>query len=91
VVRTRVVNIREPVDLFEVERRTTAERETFFRESEAALQELEQQRFAEAAGRAGGLIVSHQGDGPMLLTLSRATSQLVSGGEFNPVWEPPGK
>ena len=90
VVRTRVVNIKEPVDLFEVET-YTAERQTFFRDSETALRELEALQFAEAAGRSGALLMSHRGDGPLLLTLSRATTQLVQGGTFDPVWEPPGK
>jgi adenylate cyclase len=91
VVRTRVVNINEPVELFEVEARSTPEQQVFFRDSELALKELEEGLFAEAAGRSGGLLLSHRGDGPLLLTLSRATTQLVQGGKFDPVWDPPGK
>lgn len=90
-VKTRVVNIEAPVDLFEVERRTTPEREAFFRDSEAALRELEEGRFTEAAGHSGSLLLGQRGDGPLLLTLSRATTQLVQGGAFDPVWVPPGK
>jgi adenylate cyclase len=91
VVRTRVVNITEPVELYEVETASTPERQSFFRESETALTELEAEQFAEAAGRAGALLMSHRGDGPLLLTLSRATAELVQAGTFASVWVPPGK
>src|SRR5437016_5015159 len=41
VIKARVVNIEEPVDLYEVERASTAERHAFFRAAEAALDALE--------------------------------------------------
>jgi hypothetical protein len=56
-----------------------------------ALTELEAEQFAEAVGRAGALLMSHRGDAPLLLTLSRATAQLIQAGTFYSVWEPPGK
>src|SRR6476659_7934402 len=48
VIRTRVVNIQAPVDLYEVER-SDPERAEFFRDSEAALDALEKGEFADAA------------------------------------------
>jgi adenylate cyclase len=91
VVRTRVVNIQEPVDLYEVER-SQPERAEFFRDSEAALDALEKGDFADAASRTGVLLPVHRGDGPLQLILSRASQHLMSGGVgFDPVWESPGK
>ena len=38
------------------------------------------------------LVLEHPGDGPLLLTLSRAAEALMRGGVgFDPVWVPPGK
>jgi adenylate cyclase len=92
VVRARVVNIAEEVDLFEVEPAGPAERRAFFADSQAALECLEKGEFAPAARLAVQLLSQHSGDGPLLLTLARAADALVKGGEgFQPVWVPPGK
>jgi adenylate cyclase len=91
VCKARVVNIQEPVDLYEIEASGCGDREEFFRASEAALDALEGGGFALAARRAGSLVEVHPDDGPLLLVLSRATTMLVNGGAFDPVWEPPGK
>ena len=92
VVKARVVNIAEPVDLYEVESAGLELRRQFFAESEAALEELEAGHFALAAHRAGMLLLDHRGDGPLLLTLSRpAPPSWRDGRVFDPVWEPPGK
>ena len=91
-VRTHVVNIKEPVDLYEVEAVSSEERREFFCASEAALDALEAGAFADAARRAGVLLPDYPGDGPLLLVLSRASTALVNrGAGFDPVWEPPGK
>jgi hypothetical protein len=59
---------------------------------EAALKNLEEGDFALAARKAGALLLDLPGDGPLLLTLSRASNALMQDGRgFNPVWEPPGK
>jgi adenylate cyclase len=87
----RVVNIAEPVELYEVEAAGGAERAEFFRQSEAALTALEAKEYALAARQAGTLLQVHTGDGPLLLVLSRAAQMLMQGGPFDPVWEPPGK
>jgi adenylate cyclase len=91
VCQARVVNIAEPVKLYEVEAAGVAERAEFFRQSEAALNALEAKEFALAARQAGALLQVHTGDGPLLLVLSRAAQMLMQGGPFDPVWEPPGK
>ncbi len=89
--KARVVNIQEPVDLYEIEALGCAEREEFFRSSEAALDALEAGEFALAARLSATLLDTHLNDGPLLLVLSRASTMLVNGGPFDPVWEPPGK
>ncbi len=92
VVKTRVVNIEEPVDLYEVEAAGPEQRRRFFAESEAALDALESGDFALAARKAGTLLLDQRGNGPLLLTLSRASQALIHDGRgFDPVWGPPGK
>ena len=93
VVQVRVVNIEEPVDLYEVEAAGLETRRQFFAESEAALQELEEGRFRP--GREPGrnsCCWNIPKTAPLLLLLSRASTALVQSGRvFDPVWEPPGK
>jgi adenylate cyclase len=92
VVRARVVNIEEPVDLYEVEAAGSQQRGHLFDQSEAALDQLEAGEFALAARNAGTILLDLPGDGPLLLTLSRASNALMQDGRgFNPIWEPPGK
>jgi adenylate cyclase len=92
VCRARMVNIDEPVDLFEVAAGGDPARQAFLQESEAALQLLEQGEFSKAAGVAGTLLQQHPGDGPLRLTLARAVAMLVNEeAPFDPVWVPPGK
>jgi adenylate cyclase len=92
VVKTRVVNVEEPVDLYEVEEAGSEERRRFFAASEAAADALEAGDFALAASNAGALGLEHRGDGPLLLTLSRAVTALMHDGRgFDAVWDPPGK
>ena len=92
VVRGRVVNIQEPVDLYEVEAAGAEERRTFFAESQAALAALEVGDFSRAARAAGTLLAEHSGDGTLLLILARAADALVKAGAgFDPVWLSPGK
>jgi adenylate cyclase len=92
VCRARVVNIDEPVDIYEVADGGSAEPEAFFRKSEAALELLEQREFSKAAGAASTLLQQHPGDGPLRLTLARAAAMLVNEeAHFDPIWVPPGK
>ena len=92
VCRVRVVNIAEPVDLYEVDVAGDRQREAFFRQSEAALVALEAREFGRAAETAGALLAQHPGDGPLRLTLARAAQTLLNeDAPFDPVWVPPGK
>jgi adenylate cyclase len=92
VVKARVVNIEEPVDLYEVDAAASSDkRRHLFVESEAALTDLEAGDFALAARKAGTILLDLPGDGPLLLTLSRASNAMMTGGEFKLVWQPPGK
>jgi adenylate cyclase len=91
VVTARVVGIDGPVKLYEVDTAATGKTE-FFEASEAALDSLEAGEFALAARRAGSLLETHPYDGPLLLTLARATHQLMHPDlPFDPVWIAPGK
>jgi adenylate cyclase len=92
IVNARVVNIEEPIDLYQVEAAGSEQRRHLFAESEAALEELEAGDFALAARKAGTLLLDLVNDGPLLLTLSRASNALMQDGRgFSPIWEPPGK
>ncbi len=91
VCQARVVNIAEPVALYEMETAAAEDRRAFFAASEAALDALEAGEFALAARQAGALLLEHTGDGPLLLVLTRAVEMLMRGGPFDCVWEPPGK
>jgi len=92
VCKARVVNMPEPVDLYQVELMGTLDRREFFRDSEQALDSLEKKEFTEAARAAAPLLRDNRGDKPLLLILSRATHHLMyPDAPFDPAWEPPGK
>jgi adenylate cyclase len=91
VVKTRVVNINEPVDLFQIDAAGDTDRAGFFAASEAALDALEKGDFANAASRSGSLLEQNRGDGPLRLILSRASAAIFNPASFDAVWEPPGK
>jgi adenylate cyclase len=92
VCLARVVNIPDPVRVYEVAQ-ADEKRQAFFRQSEEALQTLEKGDFLQAARLAGAVLHQHSGsDGPTLLVLSRATEPLLKGkAGFDPVWDPPCK
>jgi adenylate cyclase len=92
VCRARVVNINEPVEVHEVEAAGDPARAAFFRDSEAALAALEAADFVQATRLAAALLQTHPNDGPVRLTLARASAALAhTGTAFDPVWVPPGK
>lgn len=92
VCRTKVVNIQEAVELYEVAVAGDAKKDAFFRASEAALDTLQRRDFPGAARQVGLLLEDHPDDGPLLLVLSRAAQMLMQPkAPFDPVWEPPGK
>jgi len=88
----RVVNIVEPVDLFELSLEQTAGREQLFAAYEEALQAFDAGRFAAAAKILGDLLAGSPDDGPALVLLSRAVACMIDEpADFSPVWKLPGK
>jgi adenylate cyclase len=104
VVCTRLTGIEQPVNLYEIAA-SGDDKVEFFARSEAAHDALEQAlgvlegearfdnaAFSTAARLAGALLAENAGDGPLLLTLSRATEALIRDGRgCSKVWTPPGK
>ena len=92
VCRTRVVNIREPVDLFEVEAAGDDERAGFFRASEAAFGALERRNFAARRGRWGHCWSSTTATARCCWCCRERRHMLMHPeSAFDPIWEPPGK
>jgi adenylate cyclase len=90
--QVRVVNIVEPVELFELAAADQAGWSELKQGYESALAAFERRDFRRAAHLVSGLLERWPDDGPSLLLLSRAADCLLSPGtEFNPVWELPGK
>jgi adenylate cyclase len=88
----RVVNILEPVDLYELDCTNEATREKIFRSYEEALLMFENREFAGAARALGNLLAVVPGDGPSLVLLSRAVDCMIrEPPDFSPVWDLPGK
>ena len=59
---------------------------------ERALADYEQQQLPQAAATLGDLLVDDPRDGPSLLLMSRVVDRLLHPeGEFDPVWDLPGK
>jgi adenylate cyclase len=90
----RVINIKDPVYLYEV-----VDPETFPEDWEAlrsryeeALEAFEEKQFREAARGLGDLLIRFPDDAPSLILMQRAVNGLVKGAETDhPVWELPGK
>jgi adenylate cyclase len=90
--RVRVVNIVEPVDLFELDyggQPTARER---FAQYEEGLAAFEAGSFSTAAQILGNLLATWPGDGPSLVLLSRSVECIIrEPKDFSPVWDLPGK
>lgn len=89
--QVRVINIKQPVDLYQV---FTADAETGNLRGlyERALAEFEHQRFRQAGSFLGDLLIEHPDDIPACRLLTRAVEALQNRTEnFDPVWELPGK
>jgi adenylate cyclase len=88
----RLVNLSEPVELFEVERSGEAVFGSVRQLYEEALLEFERGRFDEATRILGEVLAKDPDDGPTLALMRRTLGGLL--GErrpFDPVWELPGK
>jgi adenylate cyclase len=90
--QVRVVNIARPVDLWELRAPNEPGWTALQQAYEEALTEFEKRNFSAAARITGNLLSTYPDDGPSLVLLSRAVQRLIdSRGEFDPVWELPGK
>jgi adenylate cyclase len=92
ISRVRVVNIAQPVDLFEIAAPGQPDWPTFSASYAAALALLEQSSFREAAAALGKLLSDYPDDVPTQVLLSRALQAITSPTEeFDPIWQLPGK
>ena len=87
-----VVNIAEPVVLFELDCTDASRCGELFSRYEEALAAFEAANFSNAARMLGGLLDGFPSDGPALLLLSRAVDAMVNEpADFSVVWRLPGK
>ena len=92
VCSVRVINIPEPVELYEVQRNASNEWKELTRSYEEALKLFERQQFHRAVKILGAILSEHPHDGPSIMLLSRASKELVDPTlSFDPAWELPGK
>lgn len=88
----RVVNIGEPVQLFELSPPDQTGALGIQQEYERALGEFEAGRFRQASQILGKLLSHYPNDGPSLVLMARAINCLVTEPKpFDPVWTLPGK
>jgi class 3 adenylate cyclase len=88
----RVVNISEPVELYELINDADPAAKTLCARYEAALDEYCRRNFRLAAKILAEILDEHPNDGPSVVLLSRVVDQLVNpDAAFNPAWELPGK
>jgi adenylate cyclase len=88
----RVVNIAEPVELFELDCGDAPRHDELFPRYDEALAAFEAGNFSNASRLLGGLLDAFPGDGPALVLLSRAVDAMVNeAADFSVVWRLPGK
>ena len=92
VCKTTVVNVVEPVDIYEVFVESNEKSKRLKQVTEQALIELEKNNFREASKISGFSLAEFPDDGPLILILHRAVEMLMNPTQaFQPVWHPPGK
>lgn len=90
--KVRVVNMSEPVDIYQLFLENSDKHLGLIKITENALHELERGNFRVAAKIAGYALGDFPEDGPLLLILNRAVQELVNPTKpFDPVWNSPGK
>jgi adenylate cyclase len=89
--KVKVINIAEPVDLYELARQDHPGWDHLKQEYEMALGKFENREFRPAARILGKLASDHPDDGPTLVLLSRAVNCMVEPLTFSAVWELAGK
>jgi hypothetical protein len=91
VCKVRVVNIAEPVCLYELDTGHPNWADLRGR-YEQALGDFERREFRTSARTLGNLLAEHRDDGPSLILLSRAVNNMVEEPKnFDAVWQLPGK
>ena len=92
VCRVRVVNITEPVELYELAALGLPDWPQLRQQYETALDLFERKEFHGAIRIAGDLLAKYPHDGPTLALLCRSVNSLMAPvANFDPVWELPGK
>jgi adenylate cyclase len=90
--QVRVVNIGEPVTLYEVALPDETSFPALKQNYETALNHFEKMEFRQAARILGNLLPEYPQDGPAFVLMARAVQCLVEEPEkFDPVWTLPGK
>ncbi len=90
--QVRVVNISEPVDLYQLQVGDPDSWKSLCDDYEAALTEFEASNFRQAAWLLSQLTLKRPDDGPSLALLARTVNLLVNEpAKFSPVWDLPGK
>ncbi len=88
----RVVNIAEPIELYELRDAADPARQSLVGKYETGLRQFEAQDFRGASATLAQLLAEFPDDGPALVLLSRAVNQLVNPqDEFSLAWVLPGK
>jgi adenylate cyclase len=89
--RVRVVNIAEPVDLYELAPTGIGGWSELKQAYEEALNLFEKQEFPQAARVLGKVLSEFPNDGPSRVLMTRVFNCQVDPSKFDVVWEPPGK
>jgi adenylate cyclase len=84
--KVRVVNIVEPVELYELVPSDYPDWQTLQHGYESALTHFEAGHFRPAAGLLGNIQVNNPSDGPSLILLARVVNALCEAEPFDPVW-----
>ena len=84
--KVRVVNIVEPVELYELVPSDYPDWQTLQHGYESALSHFEAGHFRPAAGLLGNIQVNNPSDGPSLILLARVVNALCEAEPFDPVW-----
>lgn len=90
--QVRVVNISEPVELYELVTSAGEASRTLCQRYEAALDEFCRQNFRQAAKMLGNILDEFPDDGPSVQLLSRVVDRMLNPTiAFDPAWDLPGK
>jgi adenylate cyclase len=87
----RVVNIREPVSIFELRTLSQDEKTRLIAPYEEALSLFELHHYRQAATELTRILNDYPDDGPSLLLLSRTVNAMTAHEEVSAIWELPGK